>query len=185
MQATERDHLASVTHTRAPCAQFWDTMAGQQEAQGAVQVDLAINDLLSSQPEYTTGFRSGAEGFRAKEAKGNLPSQSGGIFGGGSYQAEAEGLPSNRPAAPMPPQSQAGGTAAQQSSRPKGNQSSVQGGIFAPMEPTDAPPPSSRSNRSNKSSIEGGIFGSAGPVGPPQEKKFNSNRSSIEGGIFG
>ena len=92
MQATERDHLASVTHTRAPCAQFWDTMAGQQEAQGAVQVDLAINDLLSSQPEYTTGFRSGAEGFRAKEAKGNLPSQAGGIFGGGSYQAEAEGL---------------------------------------------------------------------------------------------
>ena len=160
-------------------------MAGQQEPQGAVQVDLAINDLLSSQPEYTTGFRSGAEGFRAKQAKGNLPSQEGGIFGGGSYQAEAEGLPSHRPAQPMPPQSQAGGMVAQQSSRPKGNQPSVEGGIFAPMDPSAAPPPSSRSNRSNKSSVEGGIFAQPALAGPPQEKKFNSNRSSIPGGIFG
>lgn len=168
--------------------QFWDTMAGQQEPQGAVQTDLAVNDLLSSQPEYTTGFRSGAEGFRAKQAKGNLPSQQGGIFGGGSYEADAEGqldsYRQNKPAQPAP--SMGGGSAAQPSNRPKGNQSSIEGGIFGGMDA--APPPSSRSdkgNRSNQSSIQGGIFGEAPPSGPHMEKKFNSNRSSIPGGIFG
>lgn len=163
-------------------------MAGQQEPQGAVQADLAINDLIFSVPTYSTGFRSGAEGFRVKQAKGNLPSQQGGIFGGGSYEADAQGqLDSYRKSGqPEAQPALGGGSAAQPSNRPRGNQSSVEGGIFAPMDA--APPPSSRpdgGNKSNRSSVQGGIFGEGPPVAPQMEKKFNSNRSSIPGGIFG
>lgn len=108
---------------------FWDTMAGQQEPQGAVQSELAITDLMSSMPEYSTAFRSGDLGFRQKQAKGNMPSEAGGIFGGGSYAADAQGLLDVQPRAPAAPHhapvSQAGGTAAMPSMRPKGNQPSM------------------------------------------------------------
>ena len=117
-----------------------------------MQIDLAADDLMSSVPAYNTGFRSGPDQFRQKQAKGNLPSQEGGIFGGGSYAADAVGA-YKAPTPSLPPQSFVGGGAAQQSSRPKGNQSSVEGGIFAPV-PSSEPPPSSRSNRSNQSSIQ-------------------------------
>jgi len=186
LTALEHDCNALTDNEASFLFQFWDTMAGQQEPQGGVQIDLAVNDLLSSVPDYNTGFRSGPDQFRQKQAKGNLPSQEGGIFGGGSYAADANGSLEYQQyarAAP-PPMSSVGSTAAQQSSRPKGNQSSIEGGIFGQAASQDAPP-SSRSNRSNQSSIQGGIFGEAQPIGMPVEKKFNSNRSSIPGGIFG
>ena len=67
---------------------FWDTMAGEQEGQGAIEVGLIAVDLLQCMPEYGTGFRSGDDGFKMKGAKGNQPSQAGGIFGGGAYEAD-------------------------------------------------------------------------------------------------
>jgi hypothetical protein len=164
---------------------FWDTMAGQQEAQGAVQISLAVSDLLSTQPAYGGPFKSGDDGFKINPtSKSNRPSQEGGIFGGGSYEADAAGdaLSARRGAAAPPPQAS---MAAAPSSRPKGNQPSVPGGIFAPAAENVPGPQSTRSNKSNQSSIAGGIFGSAEPLQAPAPKKFNSNASSVPGGIFG
>ena len=168
---------------------FWDTMAGKQEATGYVPIELAVYDLKQSEEQYNgqdLPFRSGEEtlGRGGGGNKSNVSSLgAGGIFGGGSYEADARsdrgsvmagGAP---PAAPMQ-------QPASPSGRPRGNQSSIAGGIFG--ENTEAqPPPSSRSNRSNQSSIPGGIFGESAPMGMPKAKKFDSNRSSIQGGIFG
>lgn len=166
---------------------FWDTMAEQQPAQGAIEIAVAVADLVASVPQYGGGFRSGDEGFKAKGAKGNLPSQEGGIFGGGSYEADAANVPmdSYRPAAaPVAP-----GAAPSMEvpvSRPKGNQSSIAGGIFGSEGAAQAAPTSNRSNnKSNQSSIPGGIFGEGPAISAPAPKKFNSNQSSIPGGIFG
>merc|ERR1719473_340909 len=69
---------------------FWDTQAEQQDPIGFVPVPLIVQDLLTNVPEYSTGFNSGQEAIKTtKGARGNLPSQSGGIFGGGSYEADA------------------------------------------------------------------------------------------------
>jgi len=168
---------------------FWDTGAGQQEARGAVPIELIVQDLLESRPEYGTGFNSGSDGLKAnKGAKGNLPSQAGGIFGGGSYEADAQlakgGPPPQMPAYAQPTQPTHDPAAPAQ--RPRGNQSSIVGGIFGEGPP--AAPASNRatSNRSNQSSISGGIFGEAGPGAPATNKSSNkSNQSSIPGGIFG
>jgi len=164
---------------------FWDTLAGTQEAQHAVEIGIAVQDLMNSTPQYGTGFNSGGDGFRKTGAKGNQPSQAGGIFGGGSYEADARNeLPPNR----GQPSSQPLQDFGQQGQRPRGNQSSIAGGIFG----DEAPPPSSRpngggggGNKSNQSSISGGIFGEAAPVSAPAQKARNSNQSSIPGGIFG
>ena len=89
---------------------FWDTMAQTQEPRGQVEVGLCVHDLISSQPQYGTGFRSGEDGLKAnKGAKGNLPSQQGGIFGG-----QAPSMQQGRPP----------------SSKRNSNQSSIPGGIF-------------------------------------------------------
>ena len=164
---------------------FWDTMAGKQEATGFVPIELAVYDIKQSQEQYGTAFRSGDEtlGKGGGGNKSNVSSLgSGGIFGGGSYEADARSDrgPIMAGAPPMAPMQQP----ASPSGRPRGNQSSIQGGIFG--ENADLqPPPSSRSNRSNQSSIPGGIFGEGQPTGMPKAKKFDSNRSSIQGGIFG
>lgn len=165
---------------------FWDTLAGQQEPQGAVEIGICVSDLLGSLPQYGTGFNSGADKPNYKGGQSNKPSMAGGIFGGGSYEADAnnEQPTSHRHAmnyAAAPPQ----GTA--QSSRPKGNQSSIEGGIFGDAAPSAPPPqPSNRANRSNQSSIQGGIFGEAPPQQAQQNRnRMNSNQSSIPGGIFG
>lgn len=167
--------------------QFWDTMAGQQEPQGAIEIDLAVQDLLSSVPQYGTGFNSGHDGIKSnKGAKGNMPSQAGGIFGGGSYEADANNMLSAR-SAPMDARSVPMQPEAPPSSRPRGNQSSIPGGIFGEAAPTQ-PPLSGNgqgSNRSNQSSIAGGIFGEGPAPAAQKVKKFNSNQSSIPGGIFG
>jgi len=162
---------------------FWDTRAGEQESMGAVPVELAMHDLKSAIPEYGGFFKSGDEtlGKAGGGNKSNKSSMQGGIFGGGSYEADANADRFGGGAAALvgdmaPP--------AARSDRPRGNQSSIPGGIFG--ENTDMnPPPSSRSNRSNQSSIPGGIFGEAGAAAPPGPKKYNSNASSIPGGIFG
>ena len=116
---------------------FWDTLAGQKDPQGAVEVVMAVEDLMAAMPTYSTGFNSGDLGIKAnKGAKGNLPSQAGGIFGGGSYEADAMNEKVGRPGgAPvndvamgvqeMPPRAEPN------AGRPKGNQSSVVGGIFS------------------------------------------------------
>lgn len=166
---------------------FWDTMAEQQPAQGAIEIQVAVSDLVASVPEYNGGFRSGDEGFKAKGGRGNLPSQEGGIFGGGSYEADAAQSPSSgyRPA-PAPAVPMAAPSMEPAINKPKGNQSSIAGGIFGGMDAAPAPQSSRQSsNRSNQSSIPGGIFGEGPAVSAPVAKKFNSNASSIPGGIFG
>ena len=167
--------------------QFWDTMAGQQEAQGAVEIALAVSDLMSSKPTYGGVFNSGPEAFKVKgDGKNNKPSQAGGIFGGGAFAADADGdMASYRQKAPsmaLPSQPDA-------VVRPRGNQSSIEGGIFGgeQMQENVPAPASNRgggTNRSNQSSIQGGIFGDA-MCAPPPTKGNRSNQSSIPGGIFG
>ena len=169
--------------------QFWDTMAGQQEAQGAVDIQLVVTDLIGSVPTYSTGFNSGPEAFKSAGNKSNRSSVQGGIFGGGSYAADANGEapqfsnrgPAYAPSAPA---------MAPSSNKPRGNQSSVEGGIFAGMDGSAplAPQPSNRSNRSNQSSVQGGIFSEAPNCAPASNRGANankSNQSSIPGGIFG
>jgi len=164
--------------------QFWDTCAGQQDPCGSVPVDLAINDLLHSIKGYPgegNPFKSGVEP-QAKTSgnKSNGPSQPGGIFGGGAYEADAASNRGNAvilPSTAVPPAS---------SQKPYSNQSSQPGGIFGTYEP----PPSTRGggngNKSNQSSVEGGIFAPAeNETRQHRPNKQNSNTSSIPGGIFG
>lgn len=165
---------------------FWDTCAGEREPCGRMEIRLAVQDLMGGLPDYQAAFNSGPDaGAKYSGNKSNAPSQTGGIFGGGSYEADARGLPmpSTRPApGGMPvnaPYSE------QAPNRPRGNQSSISGGIFNP-EPVDQAPSSNRGgNRSNKSSIAGGIFGEQPQQALAPAKRFNSNASSIPGGIFG
>ena len=136
---------------------FWDTLAGQHEAQGVVEVEMCLKDLFGSQKSYGTGFNSGDEFIKAsKGAKGNMPSQAGGIFGGGSYEADARGGPVPTGRVPQPP-AQVPSQRTEQSNRPRGNQSSIAGGIFG--EGPAAMPIKPGGNRGNQSSIPGGIFG--------------------------
>jgi len=151
---------------------------------GAVPIDLIIADLTGAQQQYGTLFNSGDEPVKANlKSRGNLPSQEGGIFGGGSYASDANserGAPqSNAPPPPTPPMQPEAAV-----ERPRGNMSSIAGGIFGDAAPP--PPNSSRSNRSNQSSIPGGIFGDSQPAATPSQRaRPNSNASSIQGGIFG
>lgn len=166
---------------------FYDTMAGQQDPTGSISVDLVIQDLLHSVGNYSTGFRSGEEDIKSnKNAKGNLPSQQGGIFGGGSYAADAR---DELPRGGAPPQYQQQQAMAAPSNRPRGNQSSIAGGIFGEAGPPEAPALSNRGgnggNKSNRSSVQGGIFGEEPTPQVAQKQGRNSNQSSIPGGIFG
>ena len=202
---------------------FWDTMAGKQEERGVVEVAVAVADLLATLPEFGNGFNSGEEPYTAPGAKGkgNLPSQSGGIFAGGSYVCgvlifSSPACPPNQidflshagftlfrryaaDAAGAPPPGH-GGVAASHStnmplspskavpsSRPKGNESSVPGGIFQEASAAEKVVPSSgaRANRSNASSVPGGIFSTESVPAPPVRQRPNSNISSVPGGIFG
>jgi len=165
---------------------FWDTCAGEREPQGFVNVKMAVDDLVHSLPQFSTGFNSGNDsGLKAGGNKSNKSSMEGGIFGGGSYEADSRGAEplSHRGAAPPDYQMEQGGRG-QMSNRPKGNQSSVAGGIFGSDE-SSAPKSSGGGNKSNKSSIPGGIFGENNAMAPPVSHRCNSNASSIPGGIFG
>lgn len=165
--------------------QFWDTMAGQQEPQGVVEIALAVSDLMSSKPTYGGVFNSGPEAFKVKgDGKNNKPSQAGGIFGGGAFAADAVGeinsyRGQNGPSMAMPSQPDA-------APRPRGNQSSIEGGIFGGEMQENAAPASNRGGGTNRnqSSIQGGIFGDA-MCAPAPTKGNRSNQSSIPGGIFG
>jgi len=171
---------------------FWDTRAGQQDAQNCVPVDLAVSDLMGSMETYDTQvFRSGVD--RLDKAgggnKSNLSSQQDGIFGGGAFAADARGgghPPSSRQQ-PMAPHMEPPQGSSPPKQKPYSNRSSIEGGIFAPQDESGAPP-SSRAggNKSNRSSVEGGIFAdnpAAAYVAKPN--KPYSNASSIPGGIFG
>ena len=163
---------------------FFDTLAHQKDPEDMVEIPVIVDQILQAQPQYGTGFNSGDELIKAnKGGRGNLPSQAGGIFGGGSYEVDARNeLPPMGPPAKAQPLTGHGGPAAP-SSRPKGNQSSIAGGIFGDAAPA---PPSTRSNRSNQSSIPGGIFGEqAAPAVQAPKHGRHSNASSIPGGIFG
>jgi len=167
---------------------FWDSAAGEREPCGMVEVDVAVNDLLSSMPQYSTLLKGADPVAVANRGKGNRPSQEGGIFGGGMYAAESEreSASANRNRAAY-----AAGApvkvmeAPAVFSKPVNNASSIPGGIFG-GENVPPPAPGGRSNRSNQSSVEGGIFGS-GPaeVRPPSARGRDTNQSSIPGGIFG
>lgn len=61
-----------------------------QEPRGAVEIEVAVQDLLQSVPQYTTLIEGKDLGNIAGQSKGNKPSQEGGIFGGGCYAAESE-----------------------------------------------------------------------------------------------
>jgi len=166
---------------------FWDTYAGEREPRGVVDVKMAVDDLVRSLPRFSTGFNSGNDsGLKAGGNKSNKSSMEGGIFGGGSYEADSRGAvppASHRGAAPPGYQMEQGGPG-QMSNRPRGNQSSVAGGIFGNDE-SSAPKASGGGNKSNLSSIPGGIFGENNAMAPPPSHRCNSNASSIPGGIFG
>jgi len=167
---------------------YWDTRAGEFEPCGLMDIKLAVADLLISQTTYDSGFNSGVEslGVHGGGNKSNKPSQVGGIFGGGSYEADSRGEPPAHSHRGAPSSGFEARAPFEQVQRPRGNQSSVQGGIFG-EEPENLPMPSQRGggNQSNKSSIEGGIFGEARSQPSQREKTNYSNRSSIPGGIFG
>jgi len=172
---------------------FWDSCAGQQEPTGIVPVMLAVDDLVGSMQQYTgTMFKSGQDPLDKAIGGGNKSNQSslgaGGIFGGGAFEADARG--GGKPAMPSgaPAMMQAPPQMAQVSDRPRGNNSSIPGGIFGGEEQLANAPPSSRGggNKSNQSSIQGGIFGEQqAPSYQPKANKPYSNASSIPGGIFG
>uniref|UniRef100_A0A6V4TDN4 EF-hand domain-containing protein n=1 Tax=Prymnesium polylepis TaxID=72548 RepID=A0A6V4TDN4_9EUKA len=166
---------------------FWDSAAGQQEPCGMVEIDMAVHDLLSSQPQYSTLLQGKDLANIAGQSKGNRPSQEGGIFGGGCYASESEReilAARNRPALSNPTVAPPAMPAT--FSKPVNNASSIQGGIFGAEGGGASPPKPNRSNRSNQSSVEGGIFGATDGVrAPPSRNGRNPNASSIEGGIFG
>jgi len=166
---------------------FWDTQAGAQEQTGFVSADLAAKDLASSMDEFNNGGLPSGDVTGPDFSSGNQSnrsSQPDGIFGGGAYAADADvrsGIPAYVGAPPSYKPATDNG-----SSRPRGNQSSVPGGILAHDENAPAQPPSSRGggNKSNQSSLQGGIFGKA-DVPEKRRNPTKSNQSSIEGGIFG
>ncbi len=186
---------------------FWDTCAGQQEPCGWVPVQLAVDDLINSSnvvaKEQHAGnvFKSGEDRLDRVSGGGNMSNRSslgqGGIFGGGAYEADA-GRKGYAAAAPAPP-SHAPPTTSQPAApgfeaavqRPRGNQSSIPGGIFGgEAELASQPPQTAASspggNKSNRSSVPGGIFAAPDPILPHQRgNKPYSNASSIPGGIFG
>jgi hypothetical protein len=167
---------------------FWDTAAGQQEACGMVEVDLAVQNLLSSMPQYETLLAGKDLANIAGQAKGNRSSVEGGIFGGGCYASESERevlSARNRPAVSNPVV-QAPTAAAPTFNKPVNNASSIEGGIFGADSAAPVNKATSRSNKSNQSSVAGGIFGEDMPArAPPSRNGRNPNQSSIEGGIFG
>lgn len=168
---------------------FWDTRGGQIEACDQVPIKLAVDSMLSNTPEYGVLVAGSAPAPVVNRGKGNLPSQEGGIFGGGVYQQDATmdiaNQKTNRQA--FRPVQLPALEDLQGQQRPKGNQSSVEGGIFGMEDSTRQGPPAQKSNRSNQPSIPGGIFGEAHAVPDPCPPKSGRNRngSSIEGGIFG
>lgn len=165
---------------------FWDTMGGQKEPEGLVNVQLAASDLIEAAETYDGAvFNSGPEKCSGGGNKSNNPSQEGGIFGGGAFAADAGGRAYQRPVGGQMPMSNAApAMPAAPVEKPRGNQSSIAGGIFG--EDDGAPPTrGGGGNKSNRSSIEGGIFGDAPAMAPVQRNKPYSNQSSIPGGIFG
>jgi len=165
---------------------FWDSAAGKQEPQGYIEIDLAVQDLLSSMPQYTTLLQGKDLADISGQSKGNRPSQVGGIFGGGSYAAESEReILSARNRAYLA-NAPAKSDIHVEFKKPVNNASSIEGGIFAMQGEPNAPKVLSRSNRSNQSSVQGGIFAENVAVyAPPSRTGRNPNKSSIEGGIFG
>ena len=128
------------------------------EPQGVVDINLIITDLLGSVPTYSTGFNSGNDTFRGGGNKSNRSSVQAASLAAAPTPPTPSSLPppSHRAPAYQPPA--AFGVADDGSARkPRGNQSSIEGGIFGNAAPL-APQPSNRSNsnRSNQSSIQGG-----------------------------
>jgi len=179
---------------------FWDTCAGQQEPCGWVPVPLAVDDLIQSshgvakEQQHGNVFKSGEDRFdKVSGGGGNLSNRSslgqGGIFGGGAYEADAGGKAAARAQPPPVSYPPPGAVPGAEKPRPRGNQSSISGGIFGGEVALASQPPSAGSpggNKSNRSSIPGGIFAEPAPIVAPQRgNKFNSNASSIPGGIFG
>lgn len=167
---------------------FWDTRGGQIEACDQVPIKLAIESMLSNTPEYGVLVGGSAPAPVMNRGQGNRPSQEGGIFGGGVYQQDATkeiaSQKMNRQA--FRPVQLPALEDLQGQQRPRGNESSIEGGIFGNEGPSSQGPPSQKTNRNNQSSIPGGIFGEAYAVPDPRPKSGrNHNGSSIEGGIFG
>merc|ERR1719181_1348394 len=68
---------------------FWDTHAGEREQSGAIIIELAISDLLGTEPNYGSYFQAGGAPGVKEPTKNNRSSVEGGIFGGGMYEAES------------------------------------------------------------------------------------------------
>lgn len=106
----------------------------------------------------------------------NQPSQAGGVFGGGAYEADA---PKQRvaPVQRLPvEQLHVAGQASAPASKAN---------LFDEMaSPPLAPLASARVNP-NASSVQGGIFGAAAPTPTKGVPRSNPNASSVQGGIFG
>ena len=175
-----------------------------------VEVDLAVADLLGSMPQFSTLLQGKDLANIAGQAKGNRPSQEGGIFGGGCYAAESERdalTARNRPGLSNPVVASA--PVAPAFNKPVNNASSIQGGCvrhspFAntcrlPLQTAPPPrlaPPSGSTHPSAPSLLRQPtrrphprrIFGEAAAETddkPPTNRSNQSNQSSIQGGIFG
>ena len=134
-------------------------MAGQREPQGVVDINLIITDLLGSVPTYSTGFNSGNDTFRGGGNKSNRSSA-------GRHLWRRLLTPPTPRAAFLRP-----ATALRRTSR------------RPPLAVADDG--SARKPRGNQSSIEGGIFGNAAPLAPPAFQPLQLqplNQSSIQGG---
>ena len=81
-QATARTHPHAPNHTRS-----LPTL--QREQSGAIIIELAISDLLGTEPNYGSYFQAGGAPGVKEPTKNNRSSVEGGIFGGGMYEAES------------------------------------------------------------------------------------------------
>jgi len=168
--------------------EFWDTAGYAREPNGLVSTAEIIASLMTSEVSSEAVFdQRGAPPSRGNEGNtrnmGNRPSAPGGIFGGGVYESDAHFAQKAQVASLAPP---APFEQARPVERPRGNQSSVEGGIFGEGPAADESPRKGKV-QNNRSSLSGGIFGqdeNAAPARPAMQKR-NANASSIPGGIFG
>lgn len=170
---------------------FMATKGYQEDQMEVADINFIIEVLYSGVQQYSsTLFSSGPPPPVPKQTHGNLSSQEGGIFGGGSYEADARASARDmyaRPSSGLSTESHSerGGNHAQLPIRPRGNQSSIAGGIFGGAAEVADSQQDRRVSKSNESSISGGIFGRDGPPSAVGRPRVDSNKSSIPGGIFG
>ena len=157
---------------------------------GTVALATVLADLDSLDPTYEGSLVNPPPSKEdlppAVKSKSNMPSQPGGIFGGGAWEEEADQMKLSTSKFVPAHASQSLAEQRQESFGAKGgncsNISSIAGGIFGPADEM-LPPPRAKKT-SNTSSVPGGIFAVDNSPPPPARVKKTSNTSSVPGGIF-